>query len=376
TAEIKGRPTFPIPQRTSVMNDGSELNYKWESWIYADIGEGFEITFLDQEGDGVYDFAPVPSDSRHRSLWQRLAPEMVVAQVTNRTPSVHAFNYGGDPMGLYVYTSDFRGQSEKTDLEMYLGVPVSELGQQAGEVRLERKVVVYDREWRSVFQDSNEAVEKVSGASSGTLMVDQIRASLKSGPHFVAVEVRDPVSDKIQIFKGDVFINRYRDDVLGLSDLELAGDVRDASGAGKFVKGDVQVVPLPSKMFLKGQPVYVYYEVYNLTRDTFGQTKYRVDYVLKGKGASTVGARILGGLGKLLGQAPLADGVTISYEHSGEAHWEPIYVGLDVTSVDKPEVELTVMVTDLNAFGAPLVEKTIHFVVTGLGTQTLGQESE
>jgi len=40
-------------------------------------------------------------------------------------------------------------------LEMYLGVPVSELGQQAGEVRLERKVVVYDREWRSVFQDSN-----------------------------------------------------------------------------------------------------------------------------------------------------------------------------------------------------------------------------
>lgn len=376
TAEIKGRPTFPIPQRTSVMNDGSELNYKWESWIYTGIGEGFEITFLDQEGDGVYDFAPVPFDSRHRSLWQRLAPEMIVAQVTHKTPSVHAFDYGGDPLGLYVYTADFRGENEKTNLEMYLGVPVSELDQEAGEVRLERKVVVYDREWRSVFQDSTVGVEKASGVSSGTLMVDQVRAPLKSGPHFVAVEVRDPVSDKIQIFKGDVFVNRYRDDVLGLSDLELAGDVRDASGEGKFKKGDVQVVPLPSKTFLKGQPVYVYYEVYNLTRDTFGQTKYRVDYVLKGKDASTVGARILGGLGTLLGQAPQADGVSISYEHSGDVDWEAIYVGLDVASVSEPEVELTVIVTDLNASGAPLVQKTIHFVVASSGTQTSVQESE
>jgi GWxTD domain-containing protein len=376
TAEIRGRPTFPLPQRMSVMNDGSELNYKWESWIYTGIGEGFEITFLDQVGDGIYDFAPVPPNSRHWALWQQLAPETVVARVTNKTPSVYAFDYGGEPMGLFLYTANFRGQNESTDLEVYLGVPVSEMDETAGQVRLQREVVVYDGNWRPVFHDSTEAVEKVVGTSSGTLMIDQVRVPMKSGPHFLAVQVRDPLSDKIQIFKGEVYIDKYRDGVLGVSDLELAGDVRDAVREGKFVKGEVQVVPLPSKTFLKGQPVYVYYEVYNLTRDAFGQTKYRVDYVLKGQDASSVGARIFGGLGKLLGQASQTDGVTISYEHLGEVDWESIYVGLDVTSVDKPEVELTVVVTDLNAPATLQVEKAIHFVVVGTGTQTAGQASE
>jgi hypothetical protein len=60
----------------------------------------------------------------------------------------------------------------------------------------------------------------------------------------------------------------------------------------------------------------------------------------------------------------------------GEVDWESIYVGLDVTSVDKPEVELTVVVTDLNAPATLQVEKAIHFVVVGTGTQTAGQASE
>ncbi len=31
TAELRGVPTFPVPRRRSVMRDGSELGYKWES---------------------------------------------------------------------------------------------------------------------------------------------------------------------------------------------------------------------------------------------------------------------------------------------------------------------------------------------------------
>ncbi|MDP6042475.1 MAG: GWxTD domain-containing protein, partial [Candidatus Latescibacteria bacterium] len=121
TAEIRGRPTFPIPMRTSVMNDGSELNYKWESWIYANIGEGFEITFLDPTGEGLFDFAPMPPNSRHWALWQQLAPETIVAKVTNRTPSIYAFDYGGEPLDLYLYTANFQGERNKTALEVYMG---------------------------------------------------------------------------------------------------------------------------------------------------------------------------------------------------------------------------------------------------------------
>ncbi|MDP6037411.1 MAG: GWxTD domain-containing protein, partial [Candidatus Latescibacteria bacterium] len=50
TPEIRGIPVFPMPHQGSVFKDGASLNYKWETWVYADVGEGIEITFLDALG--------------------------------------------------------------------------------------------------------------------------------------------------------------------------------------------------------------------------------------------------------------------------------------------------------------------------------------
>jgi hypothetical protein len=372
TSDIRGRPTFPIPMRTSVMNDGSELNYKWESWIYANIGEGFEITFLDPTGEGLFDFAPMPPNSRHWALWRQLAPETIVAKVTNRTPSVYAFDYGGEPLDLYLYSANFQGERDKTALEVYMGVPLSEL-EGGNSVRLDRELVVYDRDWQPVFRDSIRVEEKVS-ASAVAMMVDQVRAPLVPGGHFLAVQVRDPVSNKVQLFKGELDIEWFGGKSLALSDLELAGDVTEVLSGDKFQKGDVRVVPMPSKTFLKGQSVFLYYEVYHLTRDTFGQTRYQVDYVLRGQDAGSVGARILGGIGKLLGQAPSGDGLKISYEHTGKDEREPVYIELDVSSVTHPQVDLMVTVTDLNS--QTEVTKTIQFFVVDTVSISGDQESE
>ena len=35
---------------------------------------------------------------------------------------------------------------------------------------------------------------------------------------------------------------------------------------------------MPSKTYLPGQPVTIYYEVYGLTRNEVGQTRYQMDY--------------------------------------------------------------------------------------------------
>ncbi|MDA0711979.1 MAG: hypothetical protein O3B73_17410 [bacterium] len=107
----------------------------------------------------------------------------------------------------------------------------------------------------------------------------------------------------------------------------------------------------------------MYYEVYNLTPDGFGRTHYRIDYVFTRQNASLVGTRILGGLGKLQGHTSRTGGVTSSYEHSGVSEWEQTYVGLDVTTVEKTGIELTVVVTDLNAPAIGQASKALHFLV-------------
>ena len=362
TSELRGVPTFPIPRRRSVMRDGSELGYKWESWIYAEIGGGIEITFLDPTGSGFFDFAPIPPNSPNHALWSRMAPETVVARVVSQSPSVYVHDYGGDPLDLYMYTANFRASDRETAMEAYMGVPMAALTPSGNShLMLDRDVVVYDRSLRPVFRDSVRVAEAISGqADKGTLMVDQVRAVLSPGQYLLGTQVRDPISQKVQVHKTYVAVSSFRGEALALSDLELAGQIVEVGEqAGKFQKGDFRVVPLPSKTFAKGQPVYLYYEVYNLSRDAFGQTRYRVEYRLKG--VQDMG--VVRGLGRLLSQSPQADGVQISYEHAGTATSEPLYIALDVPENSKEQLEIEVVVTDLNRPNTPSVSKQAQFVL-------------
>ncbi|MCY3679971.1 MAG: GWxTD domain-containing protein [Gemmatimonadetes bacterium] len=362
TSELRGVPTFPIPRRRSVMLDGSELGYKWESWIYAEIGGGIEITFLDPTGSGFFDFAPVPPNSPNHALWSRMAPETVVAQVVSQTPSIYVHDYGGDPLDLYMYTANFRASERETAMEAYMGVPMAALTPSGNsQVMLDRDVVVYDRSLRPVFRDSVRVAEAISReVEKGTLMVDQVRAALSPGQYLLGTQVRDPISRRVQVHKTYVAVSSFRGEALALSDLELAGQIVEVGEqVGKFQKGDLQVVPLPSKTFAKGQPVYLYYEVYNLSQDAFGQTRYRVEYRLKG----VQGTGLIRGLGRLLSQTPRADGVQISYEHTGTATSEPLYIALDVPENSKEQLEIEVVVTDLNRPNTPSVSKQAQFLL-------------
>ena len=372
TAELRGVPTFPVPRRRSVMRDGSELGYRWESWIYADIGGGIEITFLDPTGSGFFDFAPIPPNSPNHALWSRLAPEKVVAQVVSRTPSVYRHAYGGEPMDFYMYAANFRASDRETNMEVYLGVPIAALTptSQGGNAYaiLDREVAIYDRSPKPIFRDSVRVTKAINGpVEKGMLMVDQVRASLPPGQYFLTAQVRDPISRKIQARKMYVTVPSFRDEELALSDLELAGQIveKGENAGGKFQKGDLQVVPLPSKTFAKARPVYLYYEVYNLTRDAFGQTRYRIEYALTG--VQSAGSRLLRGLGKLLGQTPRADGVQISYEHTGTTTWEPLYIALDVPRDSEEQLEIEVVATDLNRPNQPRVRKRVRFAAINKG---------
>ena len=261
-----------------------------------------------------------------------------------------------------MYTANFRESERETAMEAYMGVPMAALTPSGNsQVMLDRDVVVYDRSLRPVFRDSVRMAEAISGeAGKGTLMVDQVRAALSPGQYFLATQVRDPISRKIQAHKTYVTVQSFRGEALALSDLELAGQIVEVEEqVGKFQKGDLRVVPLPSKTFAKAQPVYLYYEVYNLSRDAFGQTSYRVEYRLKG----IQGTGVIRGLGRLLGQTPRADGVQISYEHTGTATSEPLYIALDVPENSKEQLEIEVVVTDLNKSDTPSVSKQAQFVL-------------
>jgi hypothetical protein len=63
----------------------------------------------------------------------------------------------------------------------------------------------------------------------------------------------------------------------------------------------------------------------------------------------SVGARILGGLGKLIGQSEDAGIITIQYEHAGNDIDDRAYLELDMSATEPGKQILRVRVTDENS---------------------------
>ncbi len=369
TPEVRGLPIFPLPHQGALFRDGASLNYKWETWIYAHIGEGFEVTFLDALGNFDFQFPLPPIDSPNRLLWQHLAPEAVVARVVNRTPSVYRYPYPGEPMPLLMSVADFRGHGRDTRLDAFIGVPWTALtAQKRGthvSASMKRMWVLFDSEGTEIARDSLETstTQREAIDDPGVLWVDQVTTHVTPGQYFMAVRVTDPASGRLQIYRQLVDVETYDAPTLMLSDLVVAGDIAalETRAEGKFMRNDLEVIPLPSHTFAPKQPVYLYYEVYNLFRDDAGQTHYRVDYAVQG--SKNAGARLLKGIGTLLGISEKREGVLISYKHRGDSETEPVYIALNVATKSEQKLTIGVTVTDLNRPGISTATKDVWVVI-------------
>ena len=226
--------------------------------------------------------------------------------------------------------------------------------------RLVRGVAVYDEANRPVHRASQDMVLRGKGVvdtSAGTFIPEMDRVALPPGNYRLAVQVLDRVSGKSQVYKQDRLLQPYGDSGLKLSDIELAASI-EVADRGRFLKEDIAVVPLASRAYLPGQPVFIYYEIYNLKRDEFGTTRYRVSYEVRSLEKKSIGARILRGLGKLMGKREEEGVITIEYEQTGVDSDERGYLELDMSGSEPGAQLLKVQVGDENSGENAMVTTT------------------
>jgi hypothetical protein len=114
-----------------------------------------------------------------------------------------------------------------------------------------------------------------------------------------------------------------------LSDVELL--LPSATKSSIEIDG-VKVIASPFDAILRSQPLYVYWQIYNLTKDGDGKTKY-VSRVLLSPGSSGPN-----------------DETVIAYEknHEGREEASAEFARIDVRKFEKGVYTLTVQITDLN----------------------------
>ena len=344
-----GQPIFPVPAVSW-----------WEYWVYADLEGGTEFDFVRRGKGNRYDFAPMP-EGLSMSLTMDLMAyqgEMVLRQVTAHQPSVYDADIAALPVDFYYFPAGFRGEDGATRLEIYYGLPAAEMARlpvddKTDQVMLDRGLAMFDSLWTEVYRVQDQLTFQAPSDQqvlNGAFIPGVLAFEVEAGLHYLSFQIRDVVSGKSQVYQQSLAVADFsqRDDLL-MSDIALAFFVGPSEEQGPFQKRGFKIIPMASKAFRPDQNAFVYFEVYNLKRNEFGRTRYRVDYSFRAQEKGLAPIRALRGLGRMLRLQEKRREVVISYEQSGDAPEDIAYVELDLKDAEPGGQEVRVKVTDLLA---------------------------
>lgn len=357
SSSVLGWPVYPVPGKV------------WEYWIYTDVGPGVEITFVQPYHPGPYTYADMPhgigegGGGVSRS-WREMNPAVVVERAVAKSPEVYRQDFATAPLHFFYDTARFKRNDRSVNLEVYYGVPTRDItyvtdkdGQHVA--HLTRGVALFNADDQRIYRSAEE-MELYGRGSPDTSrnafvpFIDRISAT--PGNYRMAIQILDTSSGKSQVYNQRVRVTAFDGGYLRLSDIQLSAFIRSASD-GRFVKGDIDVTPNPSQSYLAAQPVYIYYEIYNLKKDDFGVVRYRVSYQVESIDRQPIAVRILGGLGKLLGGREERESITVNYEHVGHRSDDQGYLELDMANSEQGSYMLRVKVTDIKSGESTVASK-------------------
>ncbi len=343
----------------------------WETWVYVNVGGGIEITFTDEFHNGTYNYAPAPLDaripSRQQAMLNRYNPHNVYRMAAAATPDYYVPPLNEDPMEFYYDSADFRSeQGYDTALEVYAGIPRRQghylRDEDRTEIDADRTVALRNRTTGAVYR-SHELIRFAARGDvtteRGGFVPDLARMDVPAGLYRMEVKLKDRLSARHARYRQDVEVESYRGTGLQLSDLEMAWRISTSENEDKFSKGRLWVIPMPTRTYEKGQSVFVYYEIYNLSKDEFGQTNYEVSYTVTSND-NPGAAGIISSLTRW--REGKREVLSVTYQQQGTATQEAEYVELELENRPVGKYLLKVTVMDRNS--GETVDKDAGFVIT------------
>ena len=362
------------PNRTQAAGGDFMSFIRWESWVYTGVAGGIEVVFTNELGGGKFDFAPVPAAAfddgalRRTSRFVKFSPAMVMNRSIRQMPE-HYLPGGREAfLDFYYDRATFRGSNGKTRVEIYYGIPPRSLSESESDeqpvVRMGCAVAMYDTETGQTLQDIEELVLRTSKdlyTGKGTFIPNQLALDVSPGTYDMRVQVKDLLSGHSGIYKERLEVEDYSLDTLKLSGLELGFQISTEDGLEKYAKGGgIWVIPMTTKTYRMNQHPFVYYEAYGLKPDTFGQSRFTLQYTIHSmpEKGGTFG-RLWAGVGALLRRGERNPEVSVSTEQVREEADLQEYFEMDLGNAKSGVNRLKVRIVDQN--GNAEAEKEVLF---------------
>ena len=339
--------------------------YATESWVYARYG--LELFFVDQFGGGRFDYpwGNLLTNQQEMVRQERFSPRRLASELIKRSPEEYLHDFGGEPLEYAFDAVTFRTDNGATELDLSYTIPVWQFGDVSDgngtSTMLEHHVTLRDSTMSPKFTHEFgfgpfDRPERKLAEGQVQVPVYTLPASVEapSGHFTLAVQVRDETSGRIGIYRKPVTLADYSGDELLISDLKLSTAIEPSSVQDPFVRNRLNITPNPGRLYVRGRPVYVYYEIYNLGLDQDRKSSFEIYYEI------TPADR----------EEPLAwsarrqeDMQTVMMTFAGEGYSaaDREYTALDTS--DLPAGEYVLSVTLMDQHSGQTVSKTTNFLV-------------
>jgi hypothetical protein len=311
------------------------------------VGGGVEIVFVSLSSVEDFDY-PVPpagraESSKNAMTWTRLRPDNIVASAVKEQGEV--YEQPTPTIEFFVQSADFMGDGKNTRLELYYGIPLEKLSVSVPDTgALARGLAVFDLSWKPLYR-AQDTIRYLAEENTKQIAVSERALNLLPGEYLIGTQYQDVGGESFGSRYKRIEVGGYVPGEFEISDIELASEIFEDYASA--MKGGLGVIPNPMLTYRRDKPVLVYYEVYGLTKDAFGQTRYEVTYsITPTEHDGRFLSNVLRSVGKVV-QADHKETVTITTEQAGYRTDQSEYIELEVTKTAAGEYDLSVTVRDL-----------------------------
>lgn len=310
-----------------------------ETWFY----ENFSLLF------SSYDSVHWRLDLMKDKLWAYSAGGWGRGQVLN--PEFYLSERYVDPYrdqkyDLPVQVGVFRGEGENLRIKLSWGMPKRQLQYlklyDTYQVDLEAGVFAHGKngaELASVRWRPDVFHEMWSDSLKHAYLLGQRDLIVSPDSLALSVEIRDRAKETVGVFRDTLSLRAFPNNQIAMSSVLLASQAEERETG-------IELTPNPLRAFASGELLYLYFEIYNLARNAFGQTDFTVSYRVGPpdlRRFSSKRAR------KAVAQLGVSDDlwrISVNTDYQGDQVDEQIYLAVDLNELMAGVHLLSLVVTD------------------------------
>lgn len=318
---------------------------KWV-WIYDQFPQPVTLVFEDTFLDGEFNF-PFPTPAWTAADYAG-SSSFMAENLRGSNPQIYSLRKGSGPLNFAFLPRQFKGSRGKTDVEIFIAIPSIEMeferkGERAYSDIEWRQVLRYPS-WRVADSASAERTYDMRASLINNAEVDlSDRLKLTAFPDtlVLAVSLRDMRSEHAGIVKTGIRLRDFYTDKVELSDLVLARRIDQPPRKVNFEREDIRILSNLDNRYFAGEPVWLYFEIYNLELGPDEKTSYTINQIITERKSSGLLAAIKE---TVVGGDYLE--VITSYEGSSIHTYENRILSLDLSELEEGNYYVTIEVVD------------------------------